>query len=415
MPATVITLFILNSSLCAEQVQIPSNDIQTIDTFGTATIPGYKDEKPYKATISIDDKYKGEGDIDLLKFMLMDEQENKVFDKILMTTERHFVLEVVDLDGDEEKDFVLFVRKKDFRHISKTLVILRRVWRKGVKEVLSMPYAGETNEGIKWKYNHSYFRQDDGNIHIKLALEHGTSRETDSSLPVKTRWINIADRGFQHDLQESEPPDPMQLCFRKEEYFIPNLLGGEGYTIRAHPKKGSYPSTRDPLRTIQVVDKDGSVIAERPFRAYFGGYWLGLFDFDADGDKEFIFIFHTGSGTGYMGFVVSIDKIFGGQFIQLVTFPIAEASSYTGDWGFSEWKYLGYGKVNSPEVAFEMILNYSTSSLYKGDSIPDNFPRAHKMLLLFRKDIFSINTIYPENLEERPRENAKVGSNWIFK
>jgi hypothetical protein len=156
-------------------------------------------------------------------------------------------------------------------------------------------------------------------------------------------------------------------------------------------------------------------VAERPFRSYFGGYRLGLFDFDADGDKEFIFILHTGSGTGYMGFTVSIDKVVGGQFIPLVTFPIGESSSYTGEWSFTEWKYWGYGQDDPTQVASEMILNYFAVESYKGDGVPDNFPRADRMVLLFQKDTFSINTIYPENLKERPKENIKVGSNWIFK
>ena len=410
----VTVLLILNSSLCAEQVQVPPTDIQTINTLGTVEIPSLRGNETCKATISVNDRYKQKDGIDFLKLLLVDEQGNKVVDKGFRTIGKQFSIDVIDLDADGEKDFVFLVREKDFNHIHKTLVIHRRVWKTDLKEILTMPYAGETDGGIKWKYKHSYFRQDDGNIHIKLTLEHDASNRTSSHLPVKTRWINIADRDVPHDLKESEPPNPMQWYCRKEEYFIPNLLGDKGYTIRANPKRGSYPSTRDPLRTIQVVDKDGSVVAERPFRAYFGGYRLALFDIDADGDKEFIFVLHTGSGTGYMFFEVSIDKIVGGQFIPLVTFPLGVAASQ-GEWGFTEWKYRGYNQDNPTEVAFEIILHYMTFPSYKEDGVPDSFPREDSIVLLFKKYEYIISSIYPSKSAKRPRDNWRKGDSWIFK
>jgi hypothetical protein len=171
---------------------------------------------------------------------------------------------------------------------------------------------------------------------------------------------------------------------------------------------------RDSLRAIQVVDKDGNVFAERPFRGYFGGYGLTLFDIDEDGDMEFFFLLQTNSGTGICGQEISIDKIVNGQFIPLLTYPVAAENTMIGAWAFSEWKYREYGVNNPSNVAFEMVLNYSTSDRYKEeDFISDSFPRADKMVILFEKDNYSINFIYSADPGKRPlyREND-IGPHW---
>lgn len=407
-------IFILSSTSSSAQTQILPTDIHTIDTMGTTEIPNYKNSETYKATVIVNERYKSQDDISHLKFLLVDSQDNKIVEKSFDTMGNKFSIDIIDLDGDGEKDFVFFVREQILSHIHKTLVIHRKLRRTHLKEILSIPYAGKTNGGTDWTYKHSYFRQDEGNIHIKLTLDIDTPDKTTSHFPAKTRWINIADQGAPTDIKKSEPPNPMQMYFRKEEYFIPNLLGDKGYTIRVNPKRGAYLSGRDILRSIQVVDKDGNIVAERPFRAYYGGYRLALFDIDADDDKEFIFILHTGSGTGYMAFEMSIDKIVGGQFIPIVTFPIAVAGNQ-GEWFFSDWKYKGYDQTDPTDVVFSMTLHYTVSSLYEKDGLPDNFPREENIVFQFKKDKYIISTIYPSKTAERPRNNWVLDDNWIFK
>jgi hypothetical protein len=411
-----IALIILNNCLWAQNNQTTFTDILTINKLGTTNILNYKDSQTYKATISIDDRHKQNDGLDRLRFLLVDEQGNTVVDYDFKTIDKHFSIDCIDLDNDGERDFIFIIRENDFRHIHQTLVIQRRTWQY-LTEVLSIPYSGETNEGIKWKYNHSYIRQEDGHFHLMLTPEQDISNKTNSHLPVKPICINIGDKSVLPDLKESEPNIPFTWYFREEEYFIDNLLGDTGYTVRVNPKRelGSYPLEKMPLRTIQVVDKDGRVIAERPFRGYNGVYRLGLFDIDQDGDIEFIFILQTNFGTGICGYEISIDKIVNGQFIPLLTYPIAAENTMRGAWAFTEWKYRGYGLNNPSNVAFEMVLNYRTisSSFYKGDVIPDDIPKADKMVILLEKDKYSINFIYSADPGKRPlsREND-TGPHW---
>lgn len=365
---------------------------------------------PTNASISLDDRYKSHDNITHLKFLLVDSQGKKITDYPFDIVGNHFSIDVIDLDNDGQKDFVFIIREPILSHIHKTMVIYRTIIdNTDLKIFMSVPYAGKTKDGTAWSYKHSYFKQDDGSIHIKL-----TPDKTSPKLTAKTRWINIADRTASYDLKQSEPPNPMQMCFRKEEYYIDNLLGDKGYTIRANPKKNSSPFNRSPLRSIQVIDNNESVVSERPFRAYYGGYWLALFDIDADNDKEFIFILQTGSGTGYMAFEMSIDKIVDGQFIPIVTFPIAVAGNQ-GQWGFTEWKYRGYHKQEPSEVVFELVLHYMTFPEYKGDSIPESVPREDSIILQFKQGEYIISTIYPPESEKRPRDNWRLGDSWIFK
>jgi hypothetical protein len=412
MLATVFVLFILSSSLCAEQVQVPSSEIHTINTIGTVELPCLRGDETCKATVTVDDWYKTQDDISCLKFTLVDNKGNKVSDLLFVTIARQFSIDIIDLDGDGEKDFVFFIREQFPSHVHKTMVIYRAVNNSSYhRKVLSVPYAGKTKDGINWNYKHSYFRQENGNIHIKLTLD-----KHSPSFPVKTRWINIADRSVPHVLKASKPSHPLPKGQLKDGIFIPNLLGKKGYTIQLEDPVlgGNRMVELYYTRTIKVIDENGKVIAQRHFKAFYI-YDLNLFDIDADGDKEFIFVFHTGSGTGFMAFEMSIDKIVGGQFIPYITCPLAEAWDVTGDWSFTEWKYLGYEQEHPSEVAFEMVLNYSASDRHKELGVPDDFPRAEKMIMHFQKDTFSINLVYPESLENRPLRTE--GKDWymIFK
>jgi hypothetical protein len=195
--------FISTSFPSAAQNQISLTDIKTINKLGNVDIPNYRGSESCKATISIDEKYKNDVYRHQLYLLLTDSQGDKVVGHSFATMGQPFAIDIIDLDADGEKDFIFFKSKnfvrfnrdKDNSHIYKTLVICRRIRTlTSLKEVLSMPYAGKTSEGVEWKYNHSYFRQDDGNIHIKLTLETDSPENLSSSLPVKTRWINIADR-----------------------------------------------------------------------------------------------------------------------------------------------------------------------------------------------------------------------------
>jgi hypothetical protein len=409
-----IALIILNNCLWAQNNETILTDIQTINNLGTTSIQNYKGGKTYKAAISIDDGYKQDDRLDLLRLLLTDENGNNVLDSTFTTMEKQFSIDFIDLDNDGERDFIFIIRENDFRHIHQTLLIKRIVWQ-SLTEVLSIPYAGQTNEGVKWKYNHSYIRQEDGHFHIMLTPEQDISNKTNSPLPVKPVCINIGDKSGLPDWKQPEPNNPLKWYHHQNEFFMPNLLGNTGYTVRVINLEGdpNSPPYRDSLRAIQVVDKDGNVFSERPFRGYFGWYGLTLFDIDEDGDMEFFFLLEKG-GTGYADYEISIDKIVNGQFIPLLTCPVAAANSWTGDWAFSEWKYREYGLNNPSNVAFGMVLNYSTSDRdKKEDVIPDSFPRADKMVILFEKDKYSINFIYSAEPGKRPlsREND-IGPHW---
>ncbi len=410
MLTIVFVLSILSSLIYAEQVQVPSSEIHTLNTIGTVELPCLRGDETCKAIISVNESYKNQDDISYLKFTLIDNNGNKVSYLLFDTIARQFSMDIIDLDADGEKDFVFFIREQFLDHIHKTMVIYRAINNSiYLKKVLSVPYAGKTKDGINWNYKHSYFRQENGNVHIKLTLDNHSP-----SFPVKTRWINIADRSVPHVLKESEPSRPMPEGQWKDGIFIPNLLGKKGYTIQVEPVLGTNRMVElYYTRTIKVIDENGKVIAQRHFKAFH--YDLNLFDIDADGDKEFICVFHTGSGTGFMSFEMSIDKIIGGQFIPYITCPLARSRDVTGDWSFTEWKYLGYEQENPLEVAFEMVLNYSAPDRNKEIGVPDRFPRADKIIMLFQKDTFSINLIYPESLENRPLRTEGKGWYMIFK
>jgi hypothetical protein len=409
MLATVFVLFILSSSLCAEQVQVPSSEIHTINTIGTTELPCLRGDETYIATVIVNQSDTNQDETSYLT--LIDNKGNKVSYLLFHKLEKQFSIDIIDLDGDGEKDFVFFIREQFLSHVHKTMVIYRAINNNiCLKKVLSVPYAGKTKDGINWNYKHSYFRQENGNIHIKLTLDNHNP-----SFPVKTRWINIADRSVPHVLKESEPSRPMPEGLWQDGIFIPNLLGKKGYTIQVEPVVGVHRMELYPTRTIKVIDEDENLLAQRQFMAFHGRCGLNLFDIDADGDLEFILLRHSGSGTGCIAWEMSIDKIVGGQFIPYITCPLAEAEELTGDWSFTEWKYLGYEQEHPSEVAFEMVLNYSASDRHKELGVPDDFPRAEKMIMHFQKDTFSINLVYPESLEKRPLRTEGEGWWMIFK
>jgi hypothetical protein len=170
-----IALIILNNCLWAQNNETTLTDIQTINKLGTTSIQNYKGGQTYKAAISIDDPPKQDDGLDRLRFLLTDENGNDVVDSTFTTMEKQFSIDCIDLDNDGERDFIFIIRENDFSHIHQTLLIKRRAWQKDLTDVLSIPYADQTNEGVKWKYNHSYIRQEDGHFHIMLTPEQDIS------------------------------------------------------------------------------------------------------------------------------------------------------------------------------------------------------------------------------------------------